>query len=53
MLFRFDPRFASSSLKSPFFIAGENVRVKLEPESTCWRCASNAAKKNRRSRFFV
>ena len=30
----------SSSLKSPFFIAGEYVREKRLPESICWRCHS-------------
>ena len=53
MLFRFEPRFASSSLKSPSRMAWLNVRVKCDPESTCCRWTSNAAKKNSLSRFFV
>ena len=53
MLFRFEPRLASSSLKSPLRIAAENVRENRDPESICCRCASNAAKKKSLSRFFV
>ena len=53
MLFRFEPRLESSSLKSPFFIASEYVRVKKDPVSTFCRCTSKAAKKNSRSLFLV
>jgi hypothetical protein len=34
-------------------IASLKVRVKCDPESTCCRWTSNAAKKNSLSRFFV